>query len=72
MGERERERETTQINVVITCHAHNWNSWPESGKDKKERSVLRVAAKNPGDTWFRLLMMSPVISLFPNLGKDGP
>lgn len=44
-----RERETTQINVVITCHAHNRNSWPRSGKDKKESSVLRVAAKHPGD-----------------------
>lgn len=62
------ERETTQINVVITCHAHNRNIWPGSGRDKKESSVLRAAAKALGDTLFRLLMMSPVLSLFPDSG----
>lgn len=60
----ERERETTQINVVITCHAHNRNSWPRSGKDKKESSVLRVAAKHPGDTLLRQFMM--VLEFFPS------
>lgn len=60
----ERERETTQINVVITCHAHNRNSWPRSGKDKKESSVLRVAAKHPGDTLLRQFMM--VSEFFPS------
>lgn len=60
------ERETTQINEVITCHAHNRNIWPRSGKDKKESSVLRV--KTLGDKLLRLLMMSPVLSLFPDSG----
>lgn len=44
-----RERKTTQINVVITCHAHIRNSWQGSGKGQKESSVLRAAAAKAGD-----------------------
>lgn len=50
-GERKesggRERETRQINMVITCHARNRNIQLGLGKLTRESSVPRVASSEP-------------------------
>lgn len=68
-GERKesggRERETRQINMVITCHARNRNIQLGLGKLTRESSVPRVASSEPSrhagqmPQWWQFSLFSP-------------